>query len=72
MKKYLISGLCSVVIRDFLKRIVTYNLLESAVSLDQLLQLFESEFHQQLVQYGVGAVIHFPPVMSPGSLLRIR
>ena len=57
-KKYLISGLHSVDIYDYLKTIETYNLLQSALSLVQLLQLFESEFHQQLGQNGVGAVIH--------------
>jgi len=56
-------------IRDYLKKIETYNLLQSAPSLVQLLQLFESEFHQQLGQHGLGAVILFPSMTSPGSLL---
>ena len=67
-EKYLTCGL-SVDIRDYLKKIVTYGLLQSALSLVQLLPLFESEFHQQLVQYGLGAVIHLSSMMSPGSLL---
>ena len=68
-KKYLITGFD---IRDYLKMIVTYNLLQSAPSLDQLLQLFESQFHQQLGDHGLGAVIHLLSMTSPGSPLRIR
>ena len=59
-KTYSSSGLRSVDIRDYLKKVVTYSLLQSALSLGHLLQLFESEFHQQLGQYGLGAVIHLP------------
>jgi len=49
--------------------VVTYYYLRSALPLVQVLQRFESEFHQQLGQFGRGAAIHLVSMMSPGSLL---